>query len=148
MKRNEVAWRSRDDPIPPERRLENGSHHKKQRCLYTDRPSLLQLCMREAAWNLPRHAHKLQFLPTDLSITLLHDFLRRFPAPSFKELKILCENAWSIQNLSLCGVKRVNNRGVQQISSLPNLVQLDFRGSQWLTNLNFLSGVLPARLTL
>jgi len=141
MKRSSVEWRYSE-----EQRLENGSRNKKQRCLYTDKPSLLHLCMRQAALHLPRHGQRLQFLPTDLSITLLHDFLRRSPAATFTELKILCENSWSLQNLSLCGVQRLNSRGIQQLSLLPNLVRLDFRGCQWLVNLNFLSGMFLAIL--
>jgi len=136
MKRSSVEWRYSEDY-----RLENESHNKKQRCVYTDRPSLLDLCMRQGALHLPQYAHKLHFLPNDLSITLLRDFLGRCPPPSFTELRILCESSWSSQSLSLSRVPRLNCRGVQQLALLPHLVQLDFRGCQWLGNLNFLSGM-------
>lgn len=122
-----------------------GNKHKKQKDDDDDRPlSLLHLCMRQATMHLPHYAHKLRMLPTDLSLTLLHDFLRkRHVSPYFSELRILCRNSsWSSHTLSLCGVPRLNSRGAQWLSILPHLTQLDLRGCQWLDNLNFLPGML------
>lgn len=122
--------------------VERVSSGKERRRDHKGRPSLFDLCVGKAGFMLPEMARELQYLPDDLSIPTVREFLNRVPAPSVTELREFCKVvSWVPQKLSLCGMPDVLFQQVLPIMILPNLVQLDLRGCVWLENLDFLSGM-------
>lgn len=111
-----------------------------QICMELRRPSLLQLCIHQATMYLPCHARNLHLLPLEITATLVEGFLWKSPSASLRELEIVCGFLPRLETLRLTGVPGLNDRGIQHLSMMRNLMRLDLRGCSWLENLCFLPG--------
>ena len=119
---------------------ECGTLEEGQMCMELRRPSLLQLCIHQATMNLSYYARNLHLLPIEITAALVEGFLRKSPSASLRELEIVVGFLPRLEKLRLTRVPGLNNRGIQHLSMMQNLLRLDLRGCSWLENLSFLPG--------
>lgn len=119
---------------------ECGTLEEGQMCMELRRPSLLQLCIHQAAMNLSYYARNLHVLPLEITATLVEGFLWKSPSASLRELEIVTGFLPRLEKLRLTRVPGLNNRGIQHLSMMRDLLRLDLRGCSWLENLCFLPG--------
>ncbi|BBN10462.1 hypothetical protein MPTK1_5g03750 [Marchantia polymorpha subsp. ruderalis] len=102
------------------------------------RPSLLELCLKQATTQLPDLAGSLQSIPLELAEVFFRYYLARGRNVRLFELEAFCRAFWNPRHLSLTGVEGLSCRGLTYLSHAPNLVRLDLSCCPWLDTLNFL----------